>query len=111
MTPTLIPGDIIIVDTWAYQDTTAAIGDIVIFTKPYMPRTFLIKRIKQVSTDKMAIQPSYFIVGDNKKYSSDSRHFGWVVHTSIRGKAVNILLSRHKQGFNFIRTNQSLAFH
>ena len=39
-----------------------------------------IKRIQRIARDKV------FVVGDNSPESTDSRHFGWVDATIIRGK-------------------------
>lgn len=54
-------------------------GDVVVFEK--FNRTYL-KRIGNVNNDK------YFLVGDNKKDSRDSRVFGFVNISQIKGKVI-----------------------
>lgn len=48
-------------------------------------RKNFIKRISQVKDNK------YFVVGDNKKNSLDSRKFGWVAKEQILGKMIFVL--------------------
>ena len=54
-------------------------GDVVVFEK--FNRIY-IKRIGKIEEDK------YFLVGDNKKDSNDSRRFGLVSRKQIKGKVL-----------------------
>ncbi|MBI2621150.1 MAG: S26 family signal peptidase [Candidatus Levybacteria bacterium] len=54
-------------------------GDIVVFEKYHR---LYIKRIKKIKDEK------YFLVGDNKKDSMDSRRFGSVTRKQIKGKII-----------------------
>ena len=39
MQPTLEPGDVILVDTWAYRNQAPQLGDIIIFLRPMRTRS------------------------------------------------------------------------
>lgn len=41
-----------------------------------------IKRIERIDKTKGAL----FVIGDNLRESSDSRHFGWITQKSVRGR-------------------------
>lgn len=91
MVPALHPGDLILVDTWAYLQKPIRIGDIVTFS----PRTFpttekqktMVKRVAQISETG----DSYFLLGDNDINSSDSRSFGYIEQQYITGKVVRVI--------------------
>ena len=55
------------------------IGDIVVFE---LSKKFYIKRVRKISKGK------YFLVGDNKKDSRDSRKFGSIKRSQIKGKVI-----------------------
>lgn len=76
MWPALKPGRIVI----AIRTTTRArIGDVIIVRHDGLEK---IKRVTDVDIDKV------YVEGDNKPYSTDSRHFGWVDITHIQGKVI-----------------------
>lgn len=92
MSPTLLPGDYIVADTWLYKDRLPALNEIVLF---------------QTNTDYTAIKrvmpaPSYlnptsdffYLLGDNKLNSIDSRYLGLINFHQIKGKAVYIFYSK-----------------
>ncbi len=79
MEPTLKPGDYVIVNKLAYIFSKPSEGDIVVFRHPKKDE-FLVKRISEVHGNK------YYVVGDNKNYSTDSRHFGAITKHLIIGK-------------------------
>lgn len=80
MEPTLKSGDYIIVNKLAYIFKKPSKGDIVVLKHPKDKNKFLIKRISDTGYSK------YFVVGDNKNYSTDSRHFGAINKNLIVGK-------------------------
>jgi signal peptidase I len=64
-------------------------------------------------TENYTIQKNYFFVmGDNRHYSSDSRFWGFVPEDHIVGKAWFILFSvnKNKSGFSKIRWNRFFKF-
>ena len=93
MTPALLPGDFILVDTWQYKSHEPSIGDVVVFTLPGDQR-FLVKRISPwPETVVPKIGGKYFMRGDNQKSSRDSRFFGGIEFNRIIGKAKLVLYS------------------
>jgi len=81
MEPTLKPGDYAIVNKLAYIFSKPSKDDIIVFKHPKEKNKFIIKRIYLATTND-----EYFVVGDNKDYSSDSRHFGAIKKNLIVGK-------------------------
>ena len=57
------------------------VGDIIIFRHTTPPYIFC-KRISKISKNK------YFVIGDNKKNSIDSRNFGSISKNDIIGKVI-----------------------
>lgn len=92
MKPSLLPGDIILVDTWAYKDQEPETNDVVVFS---LPRTdyFLVKRIAPWPIPNSP-PGEYYVIGDNKIYSKDSRNFGGIKRQWITGRAVVKFSSR-----------------
>ncbi len=94
MQPSIQPGDIVIVDTWAYRDSVASIGDVILFVKPTTGKNLLLKRVEQVSlSDANRPETRYYLTGDNAGASNDSRYFGWVEPKWLRGRADRTLLN------------------
>jgi len=54
-------------------------GDVIVFERN---GKFLIKRIEQITNGK------YFVAGDNRRLSKDSRHFGPITKEQIIGKVL-----------------------
>ena len=81
MFPTLRSGDKIFVNRIAYILSKPKIDDIVAVKDP-RDRKVLIKRIKKIDNAK------FFILGDNKTHSTDSREFGMIEKKDIIGKIV-----------------------
>ncbi len=75
MWPTLVKGDKVLVYRWAKIRK----GDIVVAS---LPTREFVKRVARIDGK------DYFLEGDNKKFSTDSRHFGPVRKQSIVGKVV-----------------------
>lgn len=83
MLPTFKPGDTILVNRLAYFLTKPKIGDVVVLKKG----KHIIKRIAEIKEQKI------FVLGDNKKGSTDSRNFGWINRIEIVGKVIYNLSS------------------
>ena len=80
MAPTLKAGDYVIVSKLSYVFRKPSRGDIIVFKHPSNNESFLIKRITE------ARDSEYFVQGDNKEFSTDSRHFGAINKNFIIGK-------------------------
>lgn len=88
MTPTLKPGDVILVDLRAYKDKKPKNGDIITFRKPEEPRKILVKRVQANLAEE-----EYYVIGDNPSASRDSRHYGPIKFSSITGRVIKPLLN------------------
>ncbi len=82
MEPTLDSGDYVIVNRLAYLFKSPSEGDLVIIRHPNDSK-FMVKRIESANNTD-----NYFVVGDNRKFSKDSRHFGPVKKHSIVGRVI-----------------------
>lgn len=81
MEPTFKPGDYVIVNKLSYIFGKPSKGDVIVLKHPVEKNSFIIKRISLITnSDK------YYVAGDNKSYSQDSRHFGPVGKELIAGK-------------------------
>jgi nickel-type superoxide dismutase maturation protease len=83
MTPVLKNGDFVLVNRLAYFFKKPKKGDVIAVYDP-RDKKVLIKRIINIQNKK------YFIQGDNKKASTDSRKFGMIEKKSILGKVIYI---------------------
>lgn len=108
MQPTLEPGDIILVDTWAYQERSPQQKDVAIFHHK-SNNQWLVKRIGTWPNGKLTNNGEYFMLGDNAKASQDSRFFGGVGSEQLAGKVKLVLLAiDHKHKFQFGRYLQQV---
>lgn len=80
MLPTLRPDQIVFVRSAA---RTYRVGDIIIFTHDRLEK---IKRLDQLRR-RAGIEEIY-VRGDNSSSSTDSRHFGWLPITVVKGKVI-----------------------
>jgi len=80
MQPGYNPGDFILVNRWAYLFSNPQKDDIVVLQDPANARRSLLKRIEKAENSR------YYVLGDNRKMSRDSRKFGLVSKRAIRGK-------------------------
>jgi nickel-type superoxide dismutase maturation protease len=79
MSPTFSDGEEILVNRLSYILKKPKVRDIVAVKDP-RDKKILIKRISRIEHGK------YFVVGDNKEHSTDSRKFGMIEKTDIVGK-------------------------
>jgi len=59
-------------------------GDIVVFNSPENEERLLVKRITEIRSVNGMIM--YYLMGDNRGHSHDSRVFGWIPERLIVGK-------------------------
>lgn len=81
MLPAFRDGDIVLVNRLAYVFNKPQIGDVVAVKDP-RDKKVLIKRIEKI------VNRSYFVIGDNKLHSTDSREFGMIGKNLIIGKVI-----------------------
>lgn len=82
MLPTLKEGQEILTFNWSKPK----IGDVVVIKHENKE---MIKRIEKMAKDK------FFVLGDNEKESTDSRHFGPIDKSQILGKVIYYLHGRN----------------
>lgn len=78
MNPTFKENDVVLVNRLSYLLSPPKIRDLIVLKRGQ----HIIKRIKKIKNNK------YFVVGDNKKKSTDSRRFGWIDRKDIVGKVL-----------------------
>ena len=83
MVPTFMEGDIVLVNRMAYLFTKPQLNDIIVLRDP-RNQSKVIKRITKISHD------CYFVEGDNKKESTDSRVYGEIERKAIIGKVISL---------------------
>ena len=82
MSPTLEPGDWLLVDPDAYADASPHIGTLVLVPDPREPTRLLVKRVVEVHDEGREL----FVVGDAHGESTDSRAFGSVSTSTVEGR-------------------------
>jgi len=86
MEPTLAPGDRVCIDVWTYGRRAPRVGEIVLVTAPDgLP---LVKRVAAPPPEARVPPGSLWVVGDNRAASRDSRRFGPLPRSSVRGRVV-----------------------
>lgn len=83
MLPALAPGDWLLVDSGAYSGRRPRAGDILVVADPRDPSRQLVKRVCSVH-----LRGRLWVEGDNASASTDSRHFGPIPDSSVRGRVV-----------------------
>ncbi|HSX10065.1 MAG TPA: signal peptidase I [Candidatus Saccharimonadales bacterium] len=84
MVPTIQQGDSVLVNRMSYLFRSPNVDDIIALYDP-RDRKILIKRIIKIEKGK------YFVQGDNKNSSTDSRVFGMIGRVDIIGKIIRKL--------------------
>jgi nickel-type superoxide dismutase maturation protease len=103
MVPTLLPGDRVLV--WrglGRLSPSIRVGDLVAVVDPRDPdprgsggvrrERLMVKRVAGVAGDEVVVQ------GDNEAASTDSRHFGPVGASAIRGRVIYRYLPEERRG-------------
>jgi len=120
MEPTLIPGEILLVNKLAYRFDEIDYGDIITFHYPLDPELDYVKRVIGLSGDEIVVEngevfvngdklyepyisapPEYegtwivpeeslFVLGDNRNPSEDSHVWGYVSEENVIGKAIAV---------------------
>ena len=78
MEPTLSEGDVVLISSLPYIFKNPKVGDVIILKR----QKYIIKRIIKEDRGK------FFVEGDNKKESTDSKNFGWISRKEILGKVI-----------------------
>ncbi len=85
MAPTLLPGDLLL----ARAGATASTGALVVVEHPARPGYEMVKRVRgspgERIGDRRLRDDEYWVTGDNAEESTDSRQFGALARSSIRG--------------------------
>jgi nickel-type superoxide dismutase maturation protease len=81
MSPTLSDGQVVLVNRMSYWFANPQTDDIVAARDPRDGKV-LIKRITKIERKR------FFVQGDNKKVSTDSRVFGMIEQNDILGKVI-----------------------
>lgn len=84
MLPTVGSGDYVLVSKLSYSISKLGAGDLIVSRHPSR-RMYIIKRIERV------LPSGYYLVGDNRGSSEDSRTFGAVKRELIVGKVVMVI--------------------
>lgn len=92
MEPLCKEGDFIVLDKLSYLVFRPRVGDIVVLRYPRERNRLIVKYITQEKMNEEELL--YWVEGLNKRGSSDSRSFGWILRESILGKALIIQRSR-----------------
>lgn len=81
MLPTVMEGDIVLVDTHAYITSIPEVGDIVLVHHPYHKDLLIIKRVANITPEERLVLHS-----DNPQVGSDSRQFGTISIQRLIGR-------------------------
>lgn len=109
MSPTLLPGDLILVNTIAYKQRRPQLEEVVVFSLPNNRAIIHVKRINEQTTEGL-----YTMRGDNRSASLDSRYYGEVPFQNLHGKVVRFIRYRphssplHQIMLGYIHSNRSL---
>lgn len=79
MEPTLVEGQYLLCNTSRKAIKNIKIGDIIVAKRPDRSDRRIIKRVTRIFED------AYFVIGDNKAHSTDSRDFGAISKKDVFG--------------------------
>jgi len=84
MQPAFNNNDLVLVNKLSYLFKNPELNDVVAIKNPALDKEkrYIIKRVVKIKKNK------YFVEGDNKKESTDSRSFGWIGRENIIGKII-----------------------
>ena len=85
MEPAILHGETVLISSTPYFFAKPKIGDIVAFKEKKSGKIF-IKRVAKI--DPSADEELYFVRGDNKRDSMDSRMLGWISKRDIIGRVI-----------------------
>lgn len=81
MEPAISSGSFVFASSLPYLFSKPKIGDIVVVQ---IQKKYIIKRISNI------VEGKFYITGDNKNDSLDSRKIGWIERREIVGKVIKI---------------------
>ncbi len=79
-----IPGDTVHIHDNIVSVTTST-GEDIVFNEPYLPQGSLTQMWNNEPGDIALGRDEYFILGDNRRESIDSRHYGTILRKDIFG--------------------------
>lgn len=97
MYPELKPGQFVLADSWAYTQKPPKPDDIIVF-HDNNDQQILVKRIAHWPDGSLISDGHWFVLGDHRPYSIDSRHFGGITEQQIIGRVIMVLLRVDQQG-------------
>ena len=65
MEPTLMPGDFIFANSYAYRSAPPERGDVVVFTFPHNPKMVFVKRVAAVGGDMLELKEQQLVINGN----------------------------------------------
>lgn len=80
MMPSYHDGDVILVGRWGKMH----VNDVIVCRDPREKNRLIMKRVAAIEN------ASYYVLGDNKHASTDSRTFGHIQKTAIIGKVITV---------------------
>lgn len=76
------------------------VGDVIVFKTPSIKDKILIKRVSSIHNEEFSDSKSFFVLGDNRDNSNDSRDFGWVDEECIIAVVLKPRENRYKIPLN-----------
>ncbi len=86
MEPNLLNNQTVLASSIPFIFSKPKNGDLVVFK---VDNRIYVKRVKEIKNQK------FFLIGDNKKDSLDSKKFGWIAKKDIIGKVIHKIATSH----------------